>query len=149
MQWILQPRYVSERGTLSRICVGDRFLSSAGVWGKAPMAFPDSSCVVVSAKKRRFYLCWVRAASGPFLENNFHPLKVGQKWVFVQCPGMGPKWVLKVGFGPCSHPKTLFCPLLSHFWSLLWPLTKTHHKPTLSVNKLFSKKGPESSPDPT
>ena len=27
-------------------------------------------------------LCWVRAASGPFLENNLFPLKEGLRWVF-------------------------------------------------------------------
>ena len=36
-------------------------------------------------------LCWVRAASGPFLANNLFPLKVGLRWVFVN----GLKWVQK------------------------------------------------------
>ena len=36
-------------------------------------------------------LCWVRAVSGPFLENNLFPLKVGLRWVLVN----GLKWVQK------------------------------------------------------
>ena len=34
-------------------------------------------------------LCWVGTASGPFLENNSTPLKLGKKWVFAEIP----KWV--------------------------------------------------------
>ena len=30
------------------------------------------------------FLCWVGTASGPFLANNFHPLKLGKKWVFAK-----------------------------------------------------------------
>ena len=78
-------------------------------------------------------LCWVGTASGPFSENNFHPPpKLAKKWVLAKIP----KWVqsgFRPTFDPFLHPKT-------HFWSHFSPLTKTHLKPTLSGNKLFSKK---------
>ena len=38
-------------------------------------------------------LCWVRAASGPFLENNWFALKMGLRWVFVSLLTCVQKWV--------------------------------------------------------
>ena len=58
---------------------------------------------------------------------------------FRENPDMGLKWV-KSGFRPTFDP---FLHLKTHFWAHFSPLTKTHLKPTLSANKLFSKKGPE------
>ena len=64
-------------------------------------------------------LCWVRTASGPFLENNFHPLKLGKKWGFREHPDMGFKWVQKwvlTHFDPLLHEKT-------HFWPTFGPIS--------------------------
>ena len=58
---------------------------------------------------------------------------------FRENPEMGLKWV-KSGFRPTFDP---FLDPKTHFWNHFSPLTKTHLKPTLSANKLFSKKGPE------
>ena len=63
----------------------------------------------------------VDCISWPFLENNVHPLKLAEKWIFART------------FDPFLHPKT-------HFWTHFSPLTKTHLKPTLSGNKLFPQK---------
>ena len=75
---------------------------------------------------------------GPFQKTISTPLK----WVksgFAEIPN-GFKVGWKVGFDPLLtpllHPKT---PSWTHFS----PLTETYLKPTLSGNKLFSKKGPE------
>ena len=51
------------------------------------------------------FLCWVGTASEAFLENYFHPLKLGKS------PEMGFKWVAKwvlTNFDPLLHPKTHF-----------------------------------------
>ena len=45
---------------------------------------------------------------GPFLENNFHPLKVGQKWVFVNVPKVASEVASEVAFAPQN-------PLFTHF----------------------------------
>ena len=42
-------------------------------------------------------LCWVRASSEPFCENNLFPLKVGLRWIFVNILKWVQKWV-KSGF---------------------------------------------------
>ena len=92
----------------------------------------------------RLVVCWVRAASGPFLENNFLPFL----WVksgFLSMSRSGSKVGKKVGFDPCSPafaPQTRFHRLLNHFR----PLTETHLNPTLNENKLFSRQGPEVAP---
>ena len=58
-----------------------------------PAIFPLFLLVLAHEAKVRvsaiLFLCWVRAASGPFLENNLLPLKVGLRWGFVN----GLKWV--------------------------------------------------------
>ena len=59
--------------------------------------------------------CWVRAASGPFLENYlFLPLKVGFKWVFVNGRNGSKSGILgaKVGQKPTSQK---ISPTLTHF----------------------------------
>ena len=48
----------------------------------------------------------------------------------------------KVGLDPFLRTFAPKNPLLTHFWTHSSLLTKTHLKPTLSGNKLFSKKGP-------
>ena len=79
------------------------------------------------------------------LENNFHPptpFRVG--WLemgFCQCPGMGPKWVKKVGFWAtlihfCTQQSTFAPNNRTHLRSL----TKTHLRPTFSGHKLFLKR---------
>ena len=52
---------------------------------------PKSLPGVCGTPSRSTGLCWVRAASGPFLENYLFALKVGLRWVFVN----GLKWVQK------------------------------------------------------
>ena len=89
-------------------------------------------------------LRWVGTASGPFLENNFHPPWTGWKVGFRDNPETGLKWV-KSGFRPTFD---LFLYPKNHFGTHFSPSTKTYLKPTLSANKLFSKKGPWGSPDP-
>ena len=68
------------------------------------------------------YLCWVRAASGPFLENDLFALKVGLRWVFVNELEWVQKWV-KSGFLGAkvgqNRQNPLLHPLKTHF-------TKTH-----------------------
>ena len=80
-------------------------------------------------------MCWVSAASGPFLENISTPLKV-LNMVFLS---MGSKWIkmwVLTHFHPLLHPKT-------HIWPTFDPVSSHWQKPILSGNKLFSKKGPE------
>ena len=68
------------------------------------------------------------------------PLKLGQKWVFVNIPKSvlsGCKSGVLTHFNPLLHPKN---PLFTDSWTHFSPLTKTHLKPALSGNKLFPKK---------
>ena len=66
-------------------------------------------------------LCWVGTASGPFLENNFHPLEVGLTFGFCQSPLHSvQKWEIngflgaKVGENGQNH----FLPTLEPFRTL-------------------------------
>ena len=78
----------------------------------------------------------------------FPPSETGSKVGFREYAEMGLKYVKEWVFmhlNPFLNPKIHF---LTHFWTHFRPLTKTHLKPTLSGNKLLSKKGPWGSPAP-
>ena len=66
-------------------------------------------------------LNWVKGRFSAISRSGF---KVGNKWVLMP-------------FDPLFAPKN---PLFTHFWTHSRILTKTHLKPILSGNKLFSKK---------
>ena len=62
--------------------------------------------------------CWVRAASGPFSENNFCPHQNELDMGFCQCPEVGPKWIETGFWGPKvsgNGSKPTFYPLFIHF----------------------------------
>ena len=63
-------------------------------------------------------VCWIRAASGPSLENHWFPLKVGLTWVFVNLLKWVQKWV-KNGFLGAkvgqNASKPSFAPTLNSF----------------------------------
>ena len=68
-----------------------------------------------------FELCWVRAASGLFAENNFHPYTLGLCF-FVMVPNWARKWVKNDPLKPTFAPQN---PLCTHFRTHFRRLTKT------------------------
>ena len=86
---------------------------------RRPAPRPDSDLI-----STRLGLCWVRAASGPFFENNFPP-PGGFKMGFCQCPEMGPKAGVLTHFHPLLHPNAHFLIYHIYIYTLLNPFQAT------------------------
>ena len=97
------------------------------------------------AKKALF---WVKVAPGHFSENNFHPLNVGFKISFCQCPEMGPEvsepWFSGLQTWVSMGQNSLF----GHFQTHVAKITKAHLNHSWEVG-IVLRKVPWGSPDPT
>ena len=90
-------------------------------------------------------LCWVGAASGPFLEHEFFPLKLGLRRVFVNVFKRPQKWLQTVlrGTQVVEHGSQ---PTVYPLWTRFGTLTKTHLKRTSEGGWNFAEKGSEAVP---
>ena len=84
-------------------------------------------------------LCWVRAASGPFLEKKLFPLKVGLRWVFVnglEWFKVDKEWVVGAKVGDNGSKPTSLSTL-----DPFWDSDKIHFNPvSKGGGNIFPKK---------